>query len=94
MKRYTPNVKLSELWKRMTPDLRKQFTKIMRTTPGNVRQYAEGRRGISAEVAARIERASTTLAITKPIDRTELNKTCAGCPYAEVARKCIKKGVA
>ena len=93
MKKFTPNPKLVAFWKRLTPDLRKQFTKLMRSTPGSIRQYAEGRRGISAEVAARVEKASREIAITKPLDRTELSKTCAQCEYAKVARKCLKKDV-
>ena len=83
-----PHPKLERMWREMTPELRRQFTKLMRSTPGAVRQYAEGRRGISPAVAIRIEKATIEMNVkTGIINRTELNQTCHTCEYARRCRK-------
>jgi hypothetical protein len=92
MKRKNPKPipKLLTLWTSLTPEMRRRLTKLMHSTPGTVRQYVEGRRTISAEMAVRMEKATITLGV-EPLSRMVLNKTCHDCEYA---RACVgKKGL-
>lgn len=79
-----PIPELLALWQKMIPGARIEFAKLARTTSGNLRQYAEGRRGISSTLAIRIEKATIKLGF-KPISRMKLNATCREC---EFARRC------
>lgn len=74
-------VRLSELWIKLTPELRRRFAMVCKAAPGSMRQYAEGRRSISAAVAVRIEKGTVALG-EKMINRMELNETCRKCEYA------------
>ena len=90
MKEPKPNKPLLTLWQSLTPDLRRQLAKLSRTSAGSLRQYAEGRRGITPALAIRVEKAVTELGF-KTIWRTQLNDTCGKC---EFARTCLsRKGV-
>jgi hypothetical protein len=90
MKEPKPNKPLLALWQSLTPDLRRQLAKLSRTSAGSLRQYAEGRRGITPALAIRVEKAVTELGF-KTIWRTQLNETCNKC---EFARTCLsRKGV-
>ncbi len=81
-----PNPKLLKLWRSMTPAERKVFATLAKSTDGSLRQAAEGRRGISADLASRIERAAVKIG-AKPISRMELNETCAKCEFARYCKK-------
>lgn len=81
-----PIPKLLALWQKMVPGARVEFAKLARTTSGNLRQYAEGRRGISSALAIRIEKATILLGF-KPINRMELNETCRNCEYAKRCKR-------
>jgi len=91
MKRKSPKPipKLSALWTSLTPEMRRRLTKLMHTTPGTVRQYVEGRRTISPDMAIRMEKATITLGV-EPLNRRELSKTCHDCEYAKACT--AKKG--
>ena len=80
-----PNPRLLKLWRAMTPTERKAFALLAKSTDGSLRQAAEGRRGISSDLAARIERATISIGVA-PINRTELNETCKACEFAKKAR--------
>jgi hypothetical protein len=56
----------------------------MRSTPGAMRQYIEGRRHISPDIAIRLEKATLTLGVD-PISRMTLNQTCRRCDFARAA---------
>lgn len=81
-----PNPKLMALWQSMTPPQRKRFAALARSTSGSLRQTVEGRRGISSDLAIRLEKAAARLGL-KPISRTDLSDTCSKC---EFARACLK----
>lgn len=81
-----PIPKLLALWQKMNPAARVVFAKMARTSSGNLRQYAEGRRGISSALAIRIEKTVQQLGL-KPISRMDLNKTCRECEFAKACRK-------
>jgi len=85
-----PNPKLLKMWRAMTPAERKAFATLAKSTDGSLRQAAEGRRGISSDLAARIERAVIAIG-AKPISRMDLNDTCRKC---EFARACLKMDLA
>ena len=85
-----PVPKFLTLWKKMIPAARIEFAKMIRTSSGNLRQYAEGRRGITPKLAIRIEKAVDELKLP-PINRTELNDTCRKCEYAIRCRKDDRK---
>ena len=83
MRRLKPIKPLLDLWKMMTPAIRKRFVLVLKTSPGTARQYAEGRRGISPAVAIRIEKATGMLGTGYPkLSRMDLNETCRGCEFA------------
>ena len=86
-----PIPKFLALWKKMIPASRTIFAKMARTTPGNLRQYAEGRREITPKLAIRIEKAINELHLP-PITRMDLNETCRKCEYAIACRNAAKKG--
>jgi hypothetical protein len=65
----------------LTPEMRRRLTKLMRTTPGTVRQYVEGRRTISSGMAIRMEKATLTLGV-EPLNRRDLSMVCHDCEYA------------
>ncbi len=72
---------LVKLWTRLTPEMRRRLTKLMRSTPGTMRQYVEGRREISPDLAIRFEKATETLDVER-VNRMQLNHTCRACEYA------------
>lgn len=81
-----PNPKLLKLWRNMTPAERKVFATLAKSTDGSLRQAAEGRRGISPDLASRIERAVVKIG-AKPISRMDLNETCRNCDFAKYCKK-------
>ena len=81
-----PNPKFAALWEKMVPGARVEFAKLVRTSSGSLRQYAEGRRSITPKLAIRIEKAVEKLGL-KPINRMDLNETCRNCEYAIACRK-------
>ncbi|MEO6588965.1 MAG: hypothetical protein ABIP06_06525 [Pyrinomonadaceae bacterium] len=85
-----PIPKFLALWQKMIPEARTIFAKMIKTSAGNLRQYAEGRRAITPKLAIRIEETTIKLGI-RELNRTELNETCRGCEYAKVARKISRK---
>ncbi len=86
LKPLKPNPKLLKLWRGMTPAERKVFAQFAKSTDGSLRQVAEGRRGISSDLAVRIEHAVVKIG-AKPISRMELNSTCGGCEFARYVKK-------
>lgn len=82
--------RLVKLWTHLTPEMRRRLTKLMHSTPGTMRQYVEGRREISPELAVRFEKATETLDVER-LNRMQLNHTCRACEYA---RQCNPKGKA
>ncbi len=83
-----PIPKFLALWKKMIPASRIEFAKMARTTSGNLRQYAEGRREITPRLAIRIEKVVEELKLP-PLTRMDLNETCRKCEYA---RACLTAG--
>lgn len=82
-----PNPKLLALWRQLTPAQRLVFARHAKSTPGALRGPIEGRRGISPDLAIRLEKASVRMRVGEPVMRTELNETCGRCEYA---RWCLK----
>lgn len=76
--------RLVKVWVKLTPEMRRRLTRLMHSTPGTMRQYVEGRREISPELAIRLEKATDTLGV-EPLNRMQLNKTCNQCEYARLA---------
>jgi CRISPR/Cas system-associated exonuclease Cas4 (RecB family) len=83
-----PIPKFLALWKKMIPESRIEFAKMARTTSGNLRQYAEGRREVTPRLAIRIEKVVEKLQLPA-LTRMDLNETCRNCEYA---RACVTKG--
>lgn len=82
-----PNPKLLALWRSLPPKQRATFARFVKSTDSTLRQYAEGRRNISPDLAIRIEKAAARMQIVPIINRTDLNATCAKCDYAKYALK-------
>ncbi len=79
-----PVKQLVKLWKFLTPTMRERLTRLMKSTPGAMRQYVEGRRSISSDMAIKFEKATLTLGVD-PISRMTLNETCRRCEFAKLA---------
>jgi len=80
------SIRLAKAWHHMVPADRKVFTKLVGKSVNSFRHVAEGRRGISSDLAIRIEKASEKMADRMPtFNRMELNETCRKCEYA---RRC------
>lgn len=77
------NKRLQKLWHEMNPTDRKLFASLVGKTVGSFRHVAEGRRGVSSDLAIRIEDALRMLDMKVQINRTELNETCRRCSYAK-----------
>jgi len=77
-----PNKALMALWKPMSVKHRARFAMLAGTSVGSLRQYVEGRREISAALAAQIQKATKLMGVPV-IDRTQLNATCRRCDYAK-----------
>ncbi len=85
-----PIPKFLALWKKMIPAGRTEFAKMIRTSSGNLRQYAEGRRAITPKLAIRIEKAVDELKLPA-LNRVDLNDTCRKCEYAIRCRAADRK---
>jgi len=88
----TIHVRLAKAWQRMVPADRKAFAKLVGTTVNSFRHVAEGRRGISPDLAIRIEKASEKMIERMPaFERGELNETCRKCDYARMCRGKVER---
>lgn len=81
------SIRLAKAWHAMKPEQRKEFAKLVGKTVNSFRHVAEGRRGISSDLAIRIEKASEKVDMPQ-FSRMELNETCRKCEYA---RQCAGK---
>lgn len=77
-----PIRKLVAFWRGMTPDQRVRFAALVHSTVGSLRQIVEGRRGISSEMAVKLEKASVHMHTDVVLNRMDLNATCRRCEYA------------
>jgi DNA-binding transcriptional regulator YdaS (Cro superfamily) len=75
------------LWRGLEPKQRLRFAKLAKSTEASLRQYAEGRRNISPDLAIRVEKAASRMQIIPIINRTDLSATCQSCEYARFAMK-------
>lgn len=80
-----PNPKLDALWSKLDMKQRARLSRLAGKTPGSMQHVVKGRRGISSELAVRLERAASKMKME--ISRTDLNPTCGRC---EFARACLK----
>jgi hypothetical protein len=69
----------------MTAKQREQFARAAGTSIGSLRQIAAGRRGASALMAVRIDRAAAKRGLILP--RASLNTGCAVCEYARTCTR-------
>lgn len=76
-----PNPKFEAMWRKLTPEQRRRLATILKTTVSSLRQYADARRGISAEMAVRIEKAIEQMRLPF-LSRMDLNGTCRRCEFA------------
>jgi len=81
-----PNKRLLALWQKLEPKMRERLARLAGTSPGSLRQYAEGRRRVNPELAAQLEKSIKLMGYV-PINRTQLNDTCKRCEYA---RRCLR----
>lgn len=81
-----PNRKLLALWRGLDPKQRKRFAALAKSTPGSLRQNAEGGRGISSDLAIRLEKAAARMGLS-PLSRADLNEACGRCEYAKFCLK-------
>lgn len=81
-----PNPKLQALWRDLDPKQRKRFAALAGKTAGSLRHVVDGRRGISSDLAIKLEKASVRMAL-KPLDRMALNETCGKCEFARYCKK-------
>jgi len=77
-----PNKRFYALWLSLTPTQRVVFAKHVKSTVGSLKHTAYGRRRITTEMAALIEKATVRMSLD-PINRVELSQTCADCSYAK-----------
>jgi hypothetical protein len=77
------NVRLARMWHAMKPEARKVFAQLVGKSVNSFRHVAEGRRGISSELAIKIEKASALLDTRPRFNRMDLNETCRKCEYAK-----------
>lgn len=73
------------MWHGMTPEQRKRFAVLVKSTPGSLRHVVEARRGINSDLAIRMEKAAGRMGVA--LSRTELSSVCGKC---EFARACLK----
>jgi hypothetical protein len=86
-----------QIWmSKATPEEKQALAHAAQTTLGTLRQVAgayrtNGALSVSADLAAKIECATVSLAARNPklpiILRTQLCPTCAGCDYAKASLK-------
>lgn len=72
-----------------TPEQRKMLANKAKTKPEQLRHIRKARRGVSAMLAIKIERASVALErVTElpPIHREDLADGCAVCEFAKACR--------
>jgi plasmid maintenance system antidote protein VapI len=70
----------------LTPLQRRRLAALAGCSEGSLRHSSAGRRGISAHMAIRLERAAKRMGIE--LHREDMN---AGCHTCEFARQCRKK---
>lgn len=80
-----PNRQLLALWDGFTPADKDRFAALVRKSKGSLMHVVHGRRGISSELAVRMEKAAAKM--DRKISRGELNETCGRCEYY---RSCTK----
>lgn len=68
----------------LTPTQLKRLAALAKTSYDSLRHVASGRRGASAEMAIRIERAAKRMRLD--VRREELNSGCRGCEFAKKCR--------
>lgn len=85
-----PNPKVLAIWRKLKPEQRVRLAALAKTTAGSLRGNIEGRRGISSDLAIRVEKAAVKLGV-QGLSRTDLNATCSRCEYA---RACMRKDLA
>jgi plasmid maintenance system antidote protein VapI len=81
-----PIPKLQALWRGLDLKQRMRFAKMIGRTAGSFRHVVDGRRGVSSELAIKIEKTAARMQLA-PIERTDLNEACRRCEYARFCRK-------
>ena len=69
----------------LTPVQLKRLAPLAKTSYAHLRHVAAGRRGVSSEMAIRVERAAKRMKLD--LRREDLNAGCAGCEFAKKCRK-------
>jgi hypothetical protein len=82
----TPNIPLSRWLNAASPLILEQVVKMSGTSLGMYRQWASGRRQLSAAMAGKLADAMVVLAgqfssSPKPLTRGELCDACKNCPH-------------
>jgi len=82
-----PNPKLLALWRKLKPAERVRFAALAKSTTGSLKHYAEGRRGISSDLAIRLEKASVKMRVVPIVSRMDLSDACGRCEFAKAFAK-------
>lgn len=92
---YPPCPKLAGWLKKAKTDMRARLAFLARTSDAMYRQWVPGRRGVSADMAGRIEDATRQIKIEnpaapEPVLRGDLCEACRRCPYFNAVPKAAK----
>jgi hypothetical protein len=71
--------------KDLTPAQRRRLAVLARCSEGALRHSSAGRRGISSQMAIRLERAARRMSIV--LLREDMNAGCKVCEFAKTCRK-------
>jgi hypothetical protein len=79
--------KITNYLARLTAMQRRRVARLAHTSVNHLTNVAHAHSGIGTDLAARLERATHTLAredgtAPAPLCRKDLNATCARCPYS------------
>lgn len=77
-------MKISEL----DPTQIRRLAALAKCSPGSLRHVSQGRRGVSSEMAIRLERAARRMGLD--LRRETMNTGCATCEFARNCRKVTK----
>ncbi len=94
--KYPPLPKLKKWIEGVTPAIAKRLAEIADTSDSMFRQWIPGRRGISADMAGRLEAAmrlikSKNPEVPDPLTRGDLCEACRECPYFQEGQAKKKK---
>lgn len=84
-----PNRKLLALWDSFAAAEKTRFASLVKKSRGSLMHVVHGRRGISSELAVRMEKAASRM--DRELSRGDLNETCGRCEYYRACNQPVRK---